>query len=65
MDPTLQWFLMIIGSVMSTGVVAAVKALYAIRMELSELKRDVKIFIQSAEERFENLEGRVDRLEDE
>ncbi len=64
MDPVLQWILMILGSVISTAVIAAVKALYGIRMELSELKRDVKVFIQSAEERFEHLEVRVTTLED-
>ena len=63
MEPVLQWILTIIGGLIGVAIVAAVKALYGIRMELSELKHDLKDFIGDAEGRFEHLESRVDDIE--
>lgn len=63
MDPLLQWMLGIYATLTVAAIIASAKALFSIKDELSGVKTDMKLFVVSAEARFETLESRVDKIE--
>jgi len=64
MEPILQWLLGIYATLTVAAILGMAKFLRGIEIKIGTLDTKVALFVQSAEQRFESQEGKIEDLSD-